>query len=227
LRLALKWVLRFLGALAGLVAAYFLAAFVLVLFPRPTQPDSAPVVVNAFVYSNGVHTDLVFPIKAQGVDWSQAFPVAHLPQVPHDAAYIAIGWGDREFYLNTPRWQDLTASRALHALSGSGRTLLHVNYLRETDLQSGMHALPLSARQYASLVNYVERALVRSSITGSGVNVPGQHYGPHDAFYEANGAYNLFTTCNAWVGRGLAQAGVKVSAWTPLASQVVWHLPPR
>lgn len=222
----LKWLLRVVLAFASLVAAYFLTASALVLFPTHHQPRDEPVVVQAFVYSNGVHTDLVFPINTQGVDWSQAFPAQHLAQAPHDAAYIAIGWGDREFYLNTPRWQDLTLSRALHALSGSGRTLLHVSYLREADLQNGMHALPLSARQYASLVNYVERALVRSS-KGPGVNVPGQHYGAHDAFYEANGAYDLFTTCNAWVGRGLAQAGVKVSAWTPLASQVVWHLPPR
>ena len=225
MRLALKWLLRVVLVLTSLVALYFAAAFVLVLFPTQGQPGSAPV-VNAFVYSNGVHTDLVFPIRAQGVDWSQAFPAQHLAQVPHDAAYIAIGWGDREFYLNTPRWQDLTASRALYALSGSGRTLLHVSHLREADLQNGMHALPLSAQQYTALVNHVERALVRSS-AGPGVNVPGQHYGAHDAFYEANGAYNLFTTCNVWVGRGLAQAGVKVSAWTPLASQVVWHLPPR
>ena len=226
MRRALKLLLRFLLALTGLVAGYFVTAFVLVLFPIHTQPSNEPVAVNAYVYSNGVHTDLVFPIHAQGVDWSLAFPAQHLARTPHDAAYIAIGWGDREFYLNTPRWQDLTAGRALHALSGSGRTLLHVGYLREADLQYGMHKLPLSAQQYASLVNYVERALVRSS-DGPGVNVPGQHYGPHDAFYEANGAYNLFTTCNVWVGRGLAQAGVKISAWTPLASQVVWHLPPR
>jgi uncharacterized protein (TIGR02117 family) len=226
LRQALKLLLRALPVFTGVVAAYFVVAFVLVLFPTHTQLSDEAVAVNAFVYSNGVHTDLVFPIKAQGVNWSLTFPVQHLASPPDDAGYIAIGWGDREFYLNTPRWQDLTAGRALQALSGSGRTLLHVSYLREADLQSGMHALALSTRQYATLVNYVERSLVRSD-AGPGVNVPGPHYGAHDAFYEANGTYNLFTTCNTWTGRGLAQAGVKVSVWTPLASQVVWHLPPR
>ncbi len=226
MRLLLKWLLRAWLVLTSLVAAYFAAAFVLVLFATGTPHQGDPVAVSAYVYSNGVHTDLVFPLRAQGVDWSLAFPVQHLAEAPREAAYIAIGWGDREFYLNTPRWQDLTARRALHTLSGSGRTLLHVSYLREADLQRGMHTLPLSAQQYASLVRYVESALVRS-LAGPGVNVPGQHYGAHDAFYEANGAYNLFTTCNVWVGRGLSQAGAKVSAWTPLASQVVWHLPPR
>lgn len=230
MRQTLKLLLRLLLGLAGLVGAYFVTAFVLVLFPANTQSANAPVAVNAYVYSNGVHADFVFPIRAQGVDWSQAFPLQHLAEVPHDAAFVTIGWGDREFYLNTPRWQDLTAGRALYALSGSGHSLLHISYLRQADLQAhvqgGVHALPLSAEQYALLVKYVDRALVRSA-SGPGVNVPGQHYGAHDAFYEAHGAYNLFTTCNVWVGRGLAQAGVKVSTWTPLASQVVWHLPRR
>ncbi len=207
-----------------LAAAYFSIAYGLLLLPANTAPQAGTIAVNAYVHSNGVHTDFVFPLRAEGVDWSLAFPAEHLAQAPVGATYVAIGWGDREFYLNTPRWRDLTAMRALQALSGSGRSLLHVSYLRPSDLQEGTYALPLSAKQYASLVKHVDTALVRAG-TGQGVSVPGQHYGAHDAFYEARGSYDAFTTCNVWVGRGLRQAGVKVSAWTPLASQVVWHLP--
>jgi uncharacterized protein (TIGR02117 family) len=102
-----------------------------------------------------------------------------------------------------------------------------VSYLRAADLRAaGFYALPLSAQQYTALVQHVNASLVRAG-NGQGLNLPGQHYNAQDAFYEATGAYNLFTTCNVWTGRGLARAGVKVSAWTPLASQVVWHLPPR
>jgi len=212
----------------GLAAVYLAVAYGLLFWPvhpHEQHEQAAPVVVNAYVHSNGVHTDFVFPLRAQGVDWALAFPAGHFRQIPADAAFVAIGWGDRDFYLNTPRWQDLTAGRALQALSGSGRSLMHVTYLRQADLQGGAHALPLSAQQYASLVKYVDVALVRSS-SGQGMNVPGQHHEADDAFYEAKGSYSLFTTCNVWVGRGLRQAGVKVSPWTPLASQVVWHLRP-
>ena len=222
---ALKLLLRLLLVPVGLVAVYFAVAYALVWWPVGSHERAEPAAVNAYVHSNGVHTDFVFPLRAEGVDWTLAFPAGHFPKVPADAAFIAIGWGDREFYLNTPRWQDLTAGRALQALSGSGRSLLHVTYLRQSDLREGSRPLPLSAAQYASLVRYVDAALVRSG-SGQGVNVPGQHYGADDAFYEARGAYSLFTTCNVWIGRGLRQAGVKVSVWTPLASQVVWHLPP-
>jgi uncharacterized protein (TIGR02117 family) len=221
----LKLLSFFLLALTALVAVYFSTAYGLLLIPANAQQGPAVVSVNAYVLSNGVHTDLVFPIRAQGVDWSLAFPVRDLAQAPaSDAAYVAIGWGDREFYLHTPHWRDLTAKRALQALSGSGRSLLHVTYLRQADLRDGMHALPLTAEQYAALVKHVDATLVRSP-TGEGVSVAGQHYGSNDAFYEARGSYDLFTTCNVWTGRALRQAGVKVSVWTPLASQVVWHLP--
>ncbi len=221
-------------ALTAGVALYFSTAWLLVLVPvndRPAQHDAASgatvqaPAVQAHIYDNGVHTDFVLPIHAQGVDWRQRFAPQHVQQMPEDAAYVTIGWGDREFYLHTPHWRDLTARRALQALSGSGRSLMHVSYLREDDIRRnpGFHALPLSATQYEALVRFIDASLVRSA-DGQGNPVPGQHYASNDAFYEAHGAYSLFTTCNVWTGRGLKQAGVPVSAWTPLASQVTWHL---
>jgi uncharacterized protein (TIGR02117 family) len=226
LKHALKLLWRVALFTATLVAAYFGLACALVLIPANSQPPSEVIAVNAYVQTNGVHTDLVFPIRTQGVDWSEAFPPEHLAKDPgKEVTYVAIGWGDREFYLHTPQWRDLTARRALQALSGSGRSLLHVSYLRDADLRhEGTHAMPLTAQQYAVLVSYVQASLVRTA-SGEGINVPDQHYGANDAFYEATGSYNLFTTCNVWTGRALQQAGVKVSVWTPLASQVLWHLP--
>jgi Protein of unknown function (DUF2459) len=37
--------------------------------------------------------------------------------------------------------------------------------------------------------------------------------------------HHAFYTCNVWTGRALATAGVKVSAWTPFTSGVLYHLP--
>jgi len=100
--LTLLW--RLLLAFAALVLAYFAVACGLVWWPTEPPQDSGPVVVKAYVYTSGVHTDLVVPVRAQGVDWSLAFPAQHFGEPPRDASFIAIGWGDREFYLDTPRW---------------------------------------------------------------------------------------------------------------------------
>jgi uncharacterized protein (TIGR02117 family) len=175
--------------------------------------------VRAWVLSNGVHTDLVFPLSEE---WTTLFPPTHLRAAPRDAQYIAIGRGDREIYLHTPSWADLSASRALSAAVGVNGALLHVTYLRRSDLRAGAYRLQLSATQFDALRRHVLEALP----PGRAQPVPGAHYGSNDAFYEAVGHAHLFDTCNNWTGRGLRRAGVTVSRWTPLDFNVTWHLQP-
>jgi uncharacterized protein (TIGR02117 family) len=220
-----RWLLGLALALFVPVAAVLLyvgVACVLMFWPANATPAPEERVVDAWVLSNGVHTDLVFPVRGHGMDWSQLFPTPHFRAVPPDAEYIAIGWGDREFYLHTPTWADLTASRALGAAMGGNTALLHVTYLRRAELRTGAYRLPLSQRQYAVLGKHVRAALP----AGRALPIAGAHYGATDAFYEADGSYNLFETCNAWTGRGLREAGVTVSRWTPFDFNVVWHLQP-
>ncbi|MFZ1891075.1 MAG: DUF2459 domain-containing protein [Formosimonas sp.] len=105
----------------ALIAVYFVIAFLLVLFPENIHQRASESSIEAYVRSNGVHTDVVLPIRSADVDWTVYFPMTDTQTAPLDAAYIAIGWGDKEFYLNTPNWSDLTLSRALSALSGRVR----------------------------------------------------------------------------------------------------------
>jgi uncharacterized protein (TIGR02117 family) len=226
-RMIKRWLKRIALTLLGFVALvglYVATAFALVLWPANAKPANAlgEEAVQAWVLSNGVHTDLVFPIRSATIDWQQIFPLADFKAVPADAEFIAIGWGDREFYLNTPTWADLTAARAFGALSGGNRALMHVSYLQRGQLGRGAYKLPLSQSQYAQLIGYVRAALP----SGRATPIAGAHYDNQDAFYEAEGGYNLFETCNTWTGRGLRQAGVTASRWTPFDFTVVWHLEP-
>lgn len=219
------WLKCIAFTLLGLVlvmSLYLAVACSLMFWPIHAKPSTEAPTVQAWVLSNGVHTDLVFPIRSASVDWQQLFPLADFKAVPPDAEFIAIGWGDREFYLNTPTWADLTASRAVGALLGGNRALIHVSYLQRGQLGNGAYKLQLSQAQYLQLVNYVRAALP----SGRAIPVAGAHYGDNDAFYDAEGGYNLFETCNTWTGRGLRRAGVTVSHWTPFDFNVVWHLQP-
>jgi len=179
--------------------------------------------VPAWVLSNGVHTDLVLPLQGHGMDWSGVFPATDLAAPPPaDAQYIAVGWGDREFYLHTPTWGDLTARRALGAVAGRHTALLHVTRLRRADLNARAFALPLTPAQYARLSAHILHALPG----GTARAVPGAHYGRTDAFYEATGRYGLFFTCNQWTGQALRAAGVPMPAWTPFDFNITWQLAP-
>jgi hypothetical protein len=42
-----------------------------------------------------------------------------------------------------------------------------------------------------------------------------------DVFYEGDGGYNAFYTCNEWAGAALREAGVRVGAWTPFSQSVM------
>jgi len=220
-----RWLRRIALTLLGLLLAitlYVAVACALVFLPANAKPPAEPATVEAWVLSNGVHTDLVFPVRSATVDWLQLFPLSDFKAPPPDAEFVAIGWGDREFYLHTPTWGDLTAARAFGALSGGNRSLLHVTYLQRAQLRRGAYKLPLSQPQYAQLVAYVRATLP----SGRATPIAGAHYASDDAFYEAQGSYHLFETCNTWTGRGLRQAGVTVSRWTPFDFNVTWHLQP-
>ena len=155
-------------------------------------------------------------------DWRTTFRPEHFAVSLDSARYLAIGWGDRDFYLQTPTWADLTVPTALRALSGRNPSLVHVTYLRSVRGMTNGARMPLTEEAYRALAAYVERSLVLAD--GRAVAVPGS-YSRADAFFEAHGSYSPVSTCNAWVGEALQSAGVRVSRWTPFDLQTMWHLP--
>lgn len=213
-----------LMALLAPPALYAAVAFGLAL-RQGTPAPAAPGGIEAYVVSNGVHTDLVLPIRSGRIDWTTVFPPEAFPEGTRGAEFIAIGWGDREFYLHTPEWRDLTAARAFGALSGRGRTLLHVTWLRRADLGRRTWHLPLDPAGLDAVVRHVTGTVAPDG-SGRAVPLPGAHYGRNDAFFEARGAYDLVTTCNTWTGQALRAAGVPASPWTPFAPNVVRQLEP-
>lgn len=47
--------------------------------------------------TNGVHTDLVVPVKHELMDWSQKVLFSQTKGKNTDFNYIAFGWGDKGF----------------------------------------------------------------------------------------------------------------------------------
>ena len=75
--------------------------------------------VTIWVESNGVHTGLVVPKVAAGVDWRPFAPSGDLADMGYAGhRYLAIGWGDRDFYLATPTWADVRPRDVLAAAVG-------------------------------------------------------------------------------------------------------------
>lgn len=170
--------------------------------------------VRIFVEDNGIHTGIVMPVSAAGVEWRGVFPASDLAD-PRYAGFdhIAVGWGDRAFYVETPTWRDLSLVTVMRAAVGSSRTVLHVEHV-PAPIGSGVREIVLTPEQYRRLA-----AFVRDTIGPGGKVASG--YGPDDAFYDARGTYSAIVTCNEWTGRALRHAGVRVGAWTPFPVTVM------
>jgi uncharacterized protein (TIGR02117 family) len=212
---------------AALIAApfflYGLAAALLGALPANGDRIEPASGVRIYVVSNGAHTDLMLPREAAGVDWRLEFPIGDFRAAAPDAPYIGFGWGDRDFYMATRSWADVSPGLVWRALTGDGPTALKVgNYLEPTPGDQIATQL-VTEPEYHRLVAYIRRTLVRRG-DGSPLLYPGSGYGDHDAFYAANGRYSALKTCNEWVAEGLREAGLKAPVWSPLAFPILWRL---
>jgi uncharacterized protein (TIGR02117 family) len=174
-----------------------------------------------------VHTDLVLPVVCEevDVDWRRKYPLADFSGNVRDPQYVAVGWGNREFYVNTPTWNEFRISTACRALFWPSETVLHVEYLGDVTPGEHMQPVLLTRGQYAELARFVQSSVVESHASGAARLASDFSYGNRDRFYSASGRYHAFNTCNQWTGRGLKRAGVPIGMWTPLRPQVLYWLP--
>jgi uncharacterized protein (TIGR02117 family) len=181
--------------------------------------------VEIFVWASDIHADLILPVNNDVIDWSALFPAEHFEADNPRGSHVAIGWGDRRFYLYTPEWSDLKASTAFNALFLPSSTVMHVSHTYRPSLSEHCRRICLSGEQYRRLAEYIRESF-RQGPDHRFVLIPGYAYTEKDAFYEAHGHYHIFNTCNNWTGAALRKAGAKTGLWTPFPKMVLFYLPP-
>lgn len=220
LRVLLRRAAKGLFALFG---CYF-AVVVVGLIPVNNDFQPASDGIEVFIVSSSVHSDIVIPIKNVAHDWSREFKPEDFRSGRLDGTHIAVGWGDKGFFIGTPTWADLKVSTVANALLWPSDTCLHVQCYNLSDLPHDARSVRLSEEQYRRLVEFVRRAFVRDD-QGNVFPIADACYGNRDAFYQSRGVYHCFNTCNCWVGNGLQTAGVRTGWFTPMPRTVYWYLP--
>lgn len=213
-----------MAVLLAIPLLYFLAALILGLLPANSSWREARDGITIFVRTNGVHTWIMMPKVNQHFDWRPYAPPQHLADPLYGAGdHVAIGYGNRDFYLNTPTWADLTLRNAFAAFFGGGPTLLHVEHEHRPKPNEWQRPITLSEDEYGRLTRYIS---ARFQLDSNGRPIPliGRAYNDWDMFYEANGGYSFVLTCNEWTGRALRSAGVRTGRWTPLEPGIMWRL---
>jgi len=163
-----------------------------------------------FLNSNGVHVDLVLHKKDLPADFLQ--DLIHYP----GEDYLSFGWGDRNFYLNTPTWSELNAMNALQALFWYSESLLHVTRYRKR--QSWWVVIRISHQQLQDVIAQITTAF---RLENSRKQLLQKSYSFYDNFYEGNGSYTCFYTCNTWINCVLQNSGIKSCLWTPFSFRLI------
>lgn len=215
----LRWLAWLPGVPLTLAILFLLGTWIGSSVPRNsgwTQPAEG---VEILIETNGIHTGIVMPLVTPLKDWRSAFPAADLGNPYRPYTHVSVSWGEREVFLDTPTWADLSLSTAIGATFG-GDGLIHAAHYVRPAPSADIRPLRITEAQYGRLVAQIERQVLppdqRKLHAG---------YAGYDVFYDAPGTYHLGNTCNQWTSDTLAAAGIRTGWWTPLPGGVMKWVP--
>ena len=224
LRSLVRWPIRVIGWLgAGII---FYGLMVLELGWLTANPDykQASEGTEIRIWSNGLHTDFVLPVRSKLMDWAAFAPYSkNAPPADH-LKYVIVGWGDRGFYIETPTYDDFSITTALKAIFLPTDSVMHVSYHSFAPSTSDKCVrVVLSDDQYRRFVRFLIAGF-RLSKHNKPVEIPGASYGPYDTFFQGAGSYHLFHTCNNWANQALQTTGVTTPMWSPFEYAIFDHV---
>ena len=197
-----KWILYILLIpITYLLISLLLTAITVDRKTTETNPNK-----SIFLATNGVHLDIIIPIK--NID-STVLSGINLKESEN---YLAFGWGDENFYLNTPTWGDLTFKNGFGALFLKSSTLVHVTHYQNK--RSDWIEIKVTENELKKINRYLNETFFTNE-NGEKILLKNKGYTATDDFYKANGSYTCFNTCNSWVNSGFKKSGLKSCYWTP------------
>lgn len=216
-------IIKIIGFIIGVVFLYIILGLLIPYIPVKSEKTDEPKTIELYILTNGVHTDLVVPVKTKYVDWSEKLPFENTKGKQTDFNYISFGWGDKGFYLDTPTWAQLKPSTAFKAAFWLGESAMHCTYYKKMQLGDDCKKMMITEQQYQNLIKFIDDRFDKD-VSGKYILIKTDVvYGKDDAFYDAKGSYNFTYTCNTWANNGLKAAGQKAALWTPTDFGIFQH----
>ena len=215
-----NWVRRLVLAFAAIPVAYLIAALIgsLVSVNRDwSEPYQG---VTIYLANNGIHSDIVMPVNAQGLDWTPFVPKSDFADPNPNSGWVAFGSGEEHVYLDTPRWRDIRPGTVWSALTG-GKRVMHVEWVSNPEDYAD-RVIRLRPEEYQRLWAAI-RSDFRLNSDGKPERIDHPGYGRSDTFYWATGSFHALKTCNTWAAGRFRLAGVKTSLWPPFVQGFVWR----
>jgi len=185
---------------------YLLMAFLLTAITVNNNYNKTVGNKTIFLNTNGVHLDVVIPKKSIDAKLLKGIKAT---ETEH---YLSFGWGEENFYLHTPTWNDLTYSTTFSAMFLDSSTLIHITRYRQK--QDTWIEIKINETALQHLNNYLLNTF-KVDENGNKILLKNKGYTTIDDFYKAKGNYTCLNTCNSWVNTGFKQSGLKACYWTP------------
>ncbi len=201
----LKKILKIIVVIVMIPISYILVSLALTAITVNDYASASDADNSIFISTNGVHLDIILPIENLDLKLVEGLNV-------EDAEYVSFGWGDENFYLNTPTWGDLTLNNAFGALFLNSKSLIHMTRYRNR--RTKWTEVKLTAQQLKAINSYIFNSFKLNSDSSKMV-LNGKGYSTDDDFYQAVGSYSCFKTCNSWVNSAFKESNLKSCYWTP------------
>ncbi len=203
----IKWLLYFL-----LIPVFYLVISLLLSIITVNKNENIIVDNEVYLSTNGIHLDIVIPLETMYDELRKGLKFNGADK------YLSFGWGDKNFYLSTPTWGDLTVKTAIYATFLKSETLIHLT--RYKSRQDDWVKVKLDEIQLKKLNQYIQKYF-KMDQNGNKILLIGKGYTTYDEFYEAKGNYSCFKTCNSWVNSALKESNLKACYWTPFDFSVL------
>jgi len=202
LRKTLKWFLYFLFIPISYLLISLLLTFITINGAELAGENKKEI----FLSTNGVHLEIIIPVDDLSIELKEDIDFTA------DDKYFSFGWGDENFYLNTPTWGDLTINNAFIALFLKSSALIHLT--RSKQVKNSWTKVIIGDAELIKLNQYISNSFKKDE-NGSKIIINNSGYSVNDDFYKANGNFSCFKTCNTWVNKAFKEGGLKSCLWTP------------
>ncbi|MBE9229089.1 DUF2459 domain-containing protein [Phormidium sp. LEGE 05292] len=174
------------------------------------------------VINDGMHTNIVLPVSNNLVDWREFINISTMGKdTTANYKYLTFGWGDRDFYIQTPTFAELNLVTAFKALFlPTPSTILvqgfsHIPQNRETK------CVKVTKTNYLQLTQFIQNTF-ELNLQNQPIRIADGHLSS-SGFYAAKGSYSIVRTCNNWTAEALRKANVDTPLWAGLSSAVMLH----
>ncbi len=197
-----KWILYFVL----IPITYIIVSLILSVITIDRKIYNQVLDKKIYLSTNGVHLNII--IAKNDLDSLLLMGIKH----DETEKYLSFGWGDENFYINTPTWGDLTFNNAFRAVLLKSTTLMHVTRYKQKG--SDWVEINISDSELQKLTSYLLHTF-ETDKNGMKIILENKGYSKIDDFYKSKGSYSFFKTCNSWVNLGFKKSGLKCCLWTP------------